>query len=232
MKKLALVNAALMAIILVVPVFADAEATYFMMHGVVTSYGTEPAYGWCGAYGEVGEWANALLGWALGVPPTPLEEPPENFTYTFYAANLTEATQVELNYSGADLYILGYWNVYKVTFVYEGEEVSYTIEMLVEHGEGTLIVTGGWTAFTVAITGIEEVSGTVAHYCVRSGEEIPIGDVNLDRTINIFDLVHVSLAYGCTPGIGNYDFSIDINFDFTIDIYDLTTIAVNIGESY
>jgi len=30
----------------------------------------------------------------------------------------------------------------------------------------------------------------------------------------------------------NLDFSMDFNFDFKIDIYDLTTIAVNIGESY
>lgn len=243
MKKIMLLKSLLMASMLIAPIFAEAgsESIYFMMQGLVTSYGGNTAFGWCGTYGEVGEWAVALVAWAPGIPPTPPEEPPTNFTYSFYAANLTNALQVELNYSGADLYISGLWNVYNITFAYEITENSFTynltIKPVVEAGEGTLVVTGNWAVFTVAIIGIDEVSGIVLHHCVKSEEAIPIGDISgisgvPDNNIDIFDLVHTAKAYGTTPGIEGYEFSIDFNFDFTIDIYDLTTIAVNLGEHY
>lgn len=240
MKKIMLVNSLLMALTLVAPTFAESgtESTYFMMHGLVTTYGTNMAYGWCGAYGEVGEWAQAFIGWAPGTPPTPPEEPPANFTFSFYAAILTNTTTVELDYNSADLYILGLWDVYNVTFVYEGtHSFEFTMIPLVKGGKGTLIATGNWTAFVVSIAGIDEVAGIVIHHCVKSGEAIPIGDVSgisgtPDDTVDIFDLVHTARAYGSSPGLANYDFSVDFNFDFTVDIHDLTTIAANLDKSY
>jgi len=238
MKKIILSIAVLLTLVLATPTIAQPpiESTWVMMQGRVEMYGAEPAFGWCGVYAEVKEWAQVFMAWMpWGGPQIPE-------ICNFYAARLVNTTLVELDYDGADLYIEGLWDVYNVTFIYEPGETpgNYTliIDLLVDHGGGTLSVTGNWTDFIVAITGIEEVAGTVTHYCVKSGESIPIGDVSSinpgipDNTIDIFDLVHTARAYESTPGIEGYDFSIDFNFDFTVDIYDLTTIAVNIGESY
>jgi len=223
----------------IMPISAEG-ATWVMMHGYINSYGDLPAFGWCGVYAKIGEWAQAFAAWMPGTPTIP-ETSPE--TINFYAARLVNTTLVELNYSGADLYIEGLWNVYNVTFIYEPGVVpgnyTFKVELLVDHGEGNLRVTDNWKNFAITITGIDEIKGTVIHYCVRQVEVIPMGDVSSssgpgipDYKVDIWDLVHAAKAYGSTPVMMNLDFSMDFNFDFKIDIYDLTTIAVNIGESY
>jgi hypothetical protein len=240
-KKIVSPITVLLTLILATPTIAQPtiDSTWVVMHGLVDSYGVGPAYGWCGVRAEVGEWAQVFIAW------TPWTGPQIPEIFNFYAARLENTTLVELDYGGADLYIEGLWNVYNVTFVYEAGETpgnySLTIELLVDHGEGTLSVTGNWTDFTVDIVDprIELISGKVVFYLIRS-VMIPVGDVvsrpeEEKPIVNIWDLVHVAKAYGSTPGnpfIPNYEFSLDFNFDFTIDIYDLTTIAVNLGVSY
>lgn len=243
MKKITLPIAILLTLMLTTPTIAQPsiDSTWVMMRGTVETYGGNPAYGWCGVYAEVGEWAQVFIAWMpLGGPQIPE-------ICNFYAARLVNTTLVELDYDSADLYIEGLWNVYNVTFIYEPGETpgnySLTIELLVDHGKGTLSVTDNWTYFTVDIVDpkIELISGTVTFYRIRS-IEIPIGDISgpleigiPDETINIWDLVHAARAYESTPGnphLPNYDFSFDFNFDYTIDIYDLTTIATNLGKSY
>jgi len=254
MKKIILPIAVLLTLMLITPTIAQppieppteppTEPEWVMMHGEVEYYGANRTFGWCGVYAEIGEWARAFVAW---IPPG---GPQIEVMFNFYASRLVNTTLVELDYDGADLYIEGLWNVYNVTFIYEphepGEpEYTLIIELLVDHGEGTLSVTGNWTDFTVDIVDrqIELVSGKVTFHAVEF-REIPIGDVwgppiddksGPDREVNIWDLVHVAKAYGSTPRnpfVPNYDYSFDFNFDYTIDIYDLTTIAVNIGESY
>lgn len=251
MKKIMLPIVVLLTLMLITPTIAQPPIEpptepptelpkWVMMHGEVEYYGADRAFGWCGVYAEVREWAQVLMAWM------PWGEPQIPVIYNFYASRLVNTTLVELDYGGADLYIEGLWNVYNVTFIYEPgiEPGNYTliIELLVDHGEGILSVTGNWTDFAVDIIDrqIELIKGKVTFHAVEF-REIPIGDVSgpypeigiPDREVNIWDLVHTAKAYGSTPSYtSNYYFSFDFNFDFVIDIYDLTTIAVNIGESY
>jgi len=244
MKKTIVSIAFLLTLMLATPTVAPTitqsatESTWVMMRGEVKFYGADDAFGWCAAFGEIGKWAQAFVVWIPWGGPSIPE------IFRFYAARLVNTTAVELNHDGADLYIEGSWNVYNVTFIYEPglKPRNYTlkIELLVDHGNGNLSVTGTWQDFALNITGppsIPLVSGKVVFYAIRSFE-IPIGDVSSqetgkpDGTTDIFDLVHAAKAYDSTPGMSNYDFTMDFNFDYKIDIYDLTTIAVNIGKRY
>jgi hypothetical protein len=211
-------------------------STWVFMGGHVQTYGLDSAFGYCGVWAEVGNWAQVFAAWT----PSKLMIPE---IFNFYAAKLMNTSLVELNRTGADLYISGLWNVYNVTFIYPPGKApgsySQTTQLLVDHGRGILFVTGNWKAFTIDILGISEVVGTVAHYRIVSTRSIPAGDIwgpqgNPDNSINIWDLAHAAKAYGSTPGMPGmtYDFSMDLDFNFKIDIYDLTTIAVNIGKSY
>jgi len=214
------------------------QSTWVIMYGRIERFGMDPAYGWCGAYAKVREWARVYAAWfPYGGPQIPE-------ICNFYAAKLVNASIIELDYLGYDFYVEGIWNVYNVTFIYEpGTEpgnYSLTITPVVINGLGTLEIIGNWTSFTIKIETMEEVAGTVVFHAVRP-REIPLGDVSgvqvgiPDGEVNIWDLVHAAKAYGSTPGnplLPNYDFSLDFNFNYEIDIYDLTTIAVNIGKTY
>ncbi len=229
----------MLMLISLAPTAAQSEvlSTWVVMQGIIEYYGDSAAYGWCGAYAETGEWAEVMMAWTFTNESQLLEE------YNFYAGKLVNTTIVETEYAGTDFYIEGLWDIYNVTFTYdlinEPGNYTFTMELLVDDGLGTLSVTNNWTDFTVNVQGIELIRGSVVFYA-ESAIEIPIGDVFgegqlPDGEINIWDLVHIAKAYGSTPGnqfMPNYDFSLDFNFDFIIDIYDLTTIAVNIGKSY
>jgi len=216
--------------------------TYVMMQGLVTTYGSEPtAYGWCTTRALIGEWAKVNVFWIPATPLPPQGEPStENFTYSFYMARLDNGT-AELNYDIYDLYISGLWDVYNVTFGYYGELRNSSITPLEQDVPGELFVTGNWTDLTIQIEGFDLLTGIVVFHVERP-MPIPPGDVSGDPSegmlgvpdckIDIWDLVHTAKAYDSTPGIMNYDFSLDFNLDFKIDIYDLTTIAVNIGLKY
>jgi len=262
MKRLISMGAILAAFILLSPVFAlpPAESNStdnVVMHGAINLYGTQPAFGWCGAYAKIEEWARVYAFW---MPENITFKPPmsnENFTATFYEAVLVNATIVELNYTGNDFYISGLWSVYSVTFsavpynitytyknytfTYTYWNVTWTLTPLVVNGTGDLSVTGNWTNFVINISGIPLLSGEVMFHRVAS-MPIPMGDVygpnrTQDSKVDIWDLQHVAHNYGSTPVLDFMQgkpesFNMDFNFNFQIDIYDLTTIAVNIGESY
>lgn len=247
MKIIALAICLLMALALLPAVSAQSTptaSTFVTLWGRITSYSvgstTSTTYGWCGVFATIGESAQVLMGWASGKPTI-------TTIYNFYVARLLNTTLVALNYSGADLFIQGYWSVHNVTFVYQpGGKMSITDNLLVDKGQGTFSVTNNWRSFTVQILGVPPlvvmISGTVTFYAISS-RPIPIGDVSgpttgvPDGSINIYDLVHVARAYGATPGDPDlshphYDFSLDFSLDYKIDIYDVTTVAVNIGQSY
>jgi len=246
MKKAIWVSVLAMTLALMIPTFAQPAfaqpaETWVMMHGMINSYGGVPAtYGMTWAYAKIGEWANAYAFWIpLSLGPT-FGGLNITFTYSFYAARLVNASVVELNYTGYDFYISGIWDVNKLTFEYINGNFSKTIEVVVDDAPGELSVTSNWQVFTISITGIELLSGTVMFYHVTSVGPIPIGDITgpigqIDHRVDIYDLVEVAQAYGSTPGnpsMPGFDFSIDLNFDFTVDIYDLTTLAANLGEEY
>ena len=246
-KVPAIILSVLLALIPVAFALPSAEPepstpTYVMMQGTITTFGGEPtAYGWCTARAFIGEWAKVNVFW---IPATPLpsfgEPTTENFTYSFYMARLDNGT-AELNYSGYDLYISGLWDVYNVTFGYYGELRNSTTEVILQNVSGELMVSGNWTNLTISIQGLDSLEGVVIFHIERS-MPIPVGDVTGDPEegetgipdceVDVWDLVHIAKAYGTSPGMERYDFSLDLNLDFVIDIYDLTTIAVHIGITY
>ena len=245
MKKVMLISVLLMTLVAMAPTFAQSTtATWVMMRGKITEYSDDPvAYGWCGAYAKDGEWGKAHAFWIPMIPSPPMGPPSNGFTFSFYMAKLVNGTAVLNPAEGINLTISGLWDVFNVTFGYHGELRNSTIGVIVTEVPGDMKVTNDWTDFTIAIEGIELLSGTVLFYRVKS-TPTPIGDVTgppievppevpiPDGKIDIWDLVHVAKAYGSTPGIGRFDFSMDFNFDFEIDICDLVTIAVSLGEEY
>lgn len=170
---------------------------------------------------------------ASGEPTVTITRLPDtHFEFALYMVRLVNASLVALNYSGNDFYISGLWDIYNITWAYSGEHnFNKTFKPVVVNGTGGFNVTNGWKDFTLDITGIELVSGKVSFLCYRSFA-VPLGDVNNDYVVDIFDLVHASKRYGATPGIAEFDFDLDFNDDFEIDVYDLTTIGANMGEEY
>jgi hypothetical protein len=59
------------------------------------------------------------------------------------------------------------------------------------------------------------------------GGGIP-GDLNLDGTVDIFDLVLVAQNFGMTSG---FDSRADANSDGHVDIFDLVIVAQNFGRT-
>jgi len=239
MKKASLISILLMTTILMVPTFAEAATeTWVAMHGRITSYGLTPmALGWCGVHAKVGEWARVRAFWVPMIPQHPPEPP---FTFSFYAAKLVNASIVELTYGGNDFYVFGLWDVFSVTFEYYGEyNFTITVTPLADNAEGELTVPNllPGESFTIDITGVELIAGEVRFVCLRS-IEIPMGDCSgptpgmADRRVDIRDLVHVAKAYGSTPGMLHFDFSMDFDFDFRVGLCELTTIAANLGKEY
>lgn len=218
-----------------IPISAQASenSTFVGMYGIVTSYSGEPAYGMIGAIAEIDKWAEVGVFWVPGIA-TILSLPAN---YSFYAARLVSTETVKLDYLGWAFYVSGLWDVYNITLVYDahGEIIDIIIEYLVKNEFGELKVTEEfevWRNFTVEIEHIMPIAGIVRRYCIMP-EEISRLDMNLDGTVDIFDLVHVARRHGSKPGIGipsydfhfGFDFYSDLNSDYTIDIDDLIIIA-------
>ncbi len=90
---------------------------------------------------------------------------------------------------------------------------NYTISAVVEAVPGEAVV-----ADNILINGIVLVT-------------IP-GDVDGDRDVDIFDIVHMAGAYGTEQGNPKYAPNYDIDGDGDIDIFDLVGAAGNYGESW
>lgn len=57
------------------------------------------------------------------------------------------------------------------------------------------------------------------------------GDVNADKTVNIFDVVILAIAFDSRPGDSEWNPIADINNDGIVDIFDLVVAAINFGET-
>lgn len=70
---------------------------------------------------------------------------------------------------------------------------------------------------------------------LREAEQIALaahpGDVNLDGTVDIFDIVIVAVVFGSTRGDPNWDPNADINCDGVVDIFDIVPVALHFGET-
>jgi len=232
-----------------IPNLASADTVYqslwIRVGGVITQWGTTPAFGWLGAYAALVNangtyyggakvhaiWATETRRLNYSAPPTP-----ENFTFSFYAAGLAETSMVRRNYTIGnttyDLFISGLWNVINVTTTIlvngTGALISFTrtIEPVVTNATGAFVVIDNWTHFALNITGIDLLSGLI----IGGGyffKEVKICDLNNDGKVDIVDLVKVAKSYRAVPGLWNYNHDADFNGDNQINMGDLTTVAAN-----
>ena len=223
--------------------------------GRVTDYGSSPAIGCLQAnvrivnstasLAENESQAHAFWIPIGTIPPTsPLWNPQDatgNFTYSYYAATLINATTTALNYSGNDLYINGTWTVLNVTCSFSGtgwNDFQTSTTYIRQNATGQLEVYGGWKNFTLSIAGFDDVVGSVYRFDMRAGTFLE-GDVLGHGVVDIYDLVCVARYVGAVPGdprwggLSNFESvsKADVNGDGCVDIYDLVTVATQMGQT-
>ena len=166
----------------------------------------------------------------------------DNFTYTFYTANLVNANVSSLNVTGYSFFLNGTWNAYKVTTSFTiitndaGDIISVNQNQnavaLTTQAYGELKVASNANNFTLSITGIQSVTGAVHVQRITTKNFNPF-IINNDDSQNIVTKADVSTivsSYGSSPGWGNYDQRMDYNFNYKVDICDLATAAANINS--
>lgn len=163
----------------------------------------------------------------------------ENFTYVFYTARLLNGSVTTLSASSPDTdYIIsGTWNLSTVTSQVtvitnaEGEitKVLRNQEILPGKAYGELTVTDNWSKFTLAIDGIDPLTGSVYRSMMRSWfNPFKMTDDSTTSTVTKLDINEVGKCYGAMPGWGSYDTRMDFNNNYRIDIADISTVAAKI----
>ncbi len=221
------------------------EVTWVLVKGRVEKFNDEDAFGNLIAHAKKGgdnEFTKVHVVFTL--EPLHLAEEeltPGTYTHSFYTVTLAEATLTELNNGEYDLYIEGMFNVYKRTHtivVEDSTEISITIqvETIAENAPGSLAATFEPSAFTLDIEQFGVITGRVAFFHVKYAKPfergIPRGDFNIDRVVNIGDIVKIAKAYRTRLGQPGYNFDYDANSDFEINIVDLSAAATEFGQEY
>lgn len=165
----------------------------------------------------------------------------ENFTYTFYSARLANASVATLSYDDSNFFMNGTWNVntvtINVTVITDSDDNITSIhrdtDITPTKAYGELTVTDNWTKFTLAIDGIDPLTGSVRRSMMRQIQWNPFkitGDLTGDvsESVTKTDLAAVAQCYGNMPGWGNYDQNMDFNSNYRIDIADLATVAAKV----
>jgi hypothetical protein len=161
----------------------------------------------------------------------------ENFTYTFYAARLNNASISELNIDDSDYFLNGTWNIYTVTStitIITDENntvvnIHRELDTQVTQIEGNLTITDNWTTFTLKFNGIDDtLSGTVTRTLTRQAAFNRFAIIDQSATkVTRADLNQMVTCFRAMPGWGNYDAQMDFNGNFQIDIADISTVASN-----
>jgi hypothetical protein len=227
---------------------ALAQRSYIRINGIISQWGTTAVSGalqtQAGTSMRTDLSTNQLAAttaiWTTNTsrPITSIQSK-QNFTYTFYEARLTNTSVSTLSASSAatNYFLNGTWNVYtvvstvtintnangQITSVHRSSDTS------VQKAYGELNVTDNWTKFTLSITGIDQLSGSVFASVQRQVQFNPfkVTDDSVTTAVNRADIAAVIHAYGAMPGWGNYDARMDFCGHFKIDIADLSTVAAN-----
>ncbi len=161
-----------------------------------------------------------------------------NISYSFYAARLVKTNFTTIDFQGNNFYMNGTWSVANVTITRTVIKTDGSINVqsntnitpLETKVYGELNVTGSWTQFTLSITGIPLLSGTVHRSIERQTmlNRFDIINGGTDATVTRADLTAISNDYGAVPGMSNYDESMDFHGTYQIDICDIATVAANV----
>ncbi len=227
----------------------NVQSNYVMVNGPITQWGSDNVTGTLQAQTRtvVINATNARQGikasaiWTTNTSrPINAFKAKENFTYTFYSARLAEPSVSALNISDSDFFTNGTWVVYQITTSFNittnengtiiGFHRDQSAVALATNAYGELKVTGNWTTFSLALEGIDTLTGSVRAQRIGSRLCNPF-KVNDDAgtTITNADVQCVANAYGAMPGWGNYDQRMDYNLNYRIDICDLATAGANVN---
>jgi len=165
----------------------------------------------------------------------------ENLTYVIYSAKLSNASVATLSYDDSNFFMNGTWNVNTVTIsvtVITNSSGNITsvhrdTDIVPTTAYGELTVTDNWTKFTLAIDGIDPLTGSVRRSMMRQMQWNPFKITDdltssVSESVTKTDLSAVVNCYGNMPGWGSYDQKMDFNFNYRIDIADLATVAANV----
>ena len=224
------------------------ERSWVRINGVITQWGTTDVNGFLQTQARTAifdtsdtrKLAAAGPIWTTNTSrPISSVRAKENFTYTFYAARLTNASVSSLTIGTNDFFINGTWNVYKITSnvtitTNDGDitNIHRESDTSVAKAYGELNVTDNWKNFTLAITGYDQLTGLITRtktgamkfnpFKISDSEQVSQSDV-----VTKTDLVACAKNYRAMPGWGNYDQRMDFNNNYKIDITDLVTVAAN-----
>ncbi len=222
--------------------------SYIRINGIITEWGATAVNGVLQTQAgtsmrvdlSTNQLAMATAMWTTNTSrPISSVESKQNFTYTFYVARLTNASVSTLSTTtlGVNYFLNGTWTIYtvvsNVTIITNSEgqitNIHRSSDTSVQKAYGELRVTDNWTKFTLAINGIDPLTGSVFRSVQRQVQFNPF-KVTDDTTINAVtkdDVAAVIHSYGAMPGWGNYDARMDFCGHYKIDIADLSTVASN-----
>jgi len=158
----------------------------------------------------------------------------ENYTYTFYSARLTNGSVSTQTSGEGSYYIDGTWKVANVTstvtFITDENGTIVRVhrdqDIVPMTAYGELTVTGN--EFTLSIEGMEPLTGSVYRSITRSWfNPFKMTDDSTTSAVTRADVKAIGQCYGCMPGWGNYDQSMDFNNNYRVDIADISTVAAN-----
>ncbi len=230
---------------------ATGQQSYVRIDGRITNYGKANVTGTILAQSRTviinntstrqGAVASAIL--ANSSTPLATIRDKQNFTYTFYTANLVNASTASLNVTGYSFFLNGTWNVYQITTNYtittdsEGTITSFNRNQnavaLATKAYGELKVASTGSNFTLSIIGVNDLTGKVHVSRITSRMFNPFivnNESTTATTVTKNDLASVVRSFGASPGWGNYDQRMDYNMHYKIDITDLATAAANINS--
>ena len=226
------------------------QRSYIRVNGLITQWGTTAVTGalqtqaGTSTHETTGtnQLAMATAIWTTNTSrPIAGVQAKQNFTYTFYSARLTNASVSTLSTTSAaptNYFLNGTWSVYtvvsNVTIITNADgqitNVHRTSDTSVQKAYGELNVTDNWTKFTLSITGIDPLTGSVFRSVQRQMQFNPfkVTDDTATNAVTKADIAAVIHSYGAMPGWGNYDARMDFAGHYRIDIADLSTVAANI----
>lgn len=226
------------------------EQSFVRVDGFITKWGIDDTYrGFLGAQSRnvvidaltTRQGASATAVWSNETRPISGFRDKANFNYTFYAARLTAVANSSLNADGYSFVLNGTWNVFKVfsnfttTTDSSGNIVGFSrnqdVTILATEEYGNLTIAGSKSNFTLAITGIAPLTGSVhvQRIATKMFNPFRIHD-DTSTTVTKADVSAIVSCYGSSPGWGSYDQRMDYNFNYKVDIADLSTAAANIDS--
>jgi hypothetical protein len=224
------------------------EKSWIRINGAINSWGTTPVKGTLQTIARTAllesqdtrQLTSAGAIWTTNNShPIQAIKAKENFTYTFYAARLGNASVSTLSASNSseDYFLNGTWNLFTVqSTITVITNSSGNIVKVLRNSQttptkayGELTVTDNWTKFTLVINGIDPLTGSVFRSVQRQVQFNPfkITDDSVVSTVTRDDFVQIMQCFRAMPGWGNYDTSMDFNNNFRVDIADLSTVASN-----